>query len=389
MRHGIEFGGFKNITVSNCVFNSCHGFALESVDGAIIEDISVTNITMRNTISAPIFIRLGSRMRGPEGVPVGVIRRVNISNIIASSSSVKYAAIISGIPGHDIEDIKLSNILMHFEGGGTAMDAEVGMPEYETKYPEPTMFGNTPSYGLYARHVKNIEMTNIEVRTQLADMRPAIILKDVTGADCIHVKAQTSPNVPRFSLENVENFNIYQSLADCGRASGQGRSQEFVESEQIFKAVGARKGNFPMVKRYFAVLFVAVMIVVAGVTAQKATGNRITVVPNEAQRRVDISIDGKPFTSYIYPEDMEKPTLYPLRAATGTLVTRGFPRDPRAGERVDHPHHVGLWFNYGNVNNLDFWNNSYAIKPEDKHKMGTVYHRAIVSATERSERRHA
>ena len=73
------------------------------------------------------------------------------------------------------------------------------------------MFGLTPSYGFYLRHVKNIEMTNVEVRTQLPDLRPAIILKDVTGADCIHIKAQTSPNVPRFSLDNVENFNIYQS----------------------------------------------------------------------------------------------------------------------------------------------------------------------------------
>jgi hypothetical protein len=136
-----------------------------------------------------------------------------------------------------------------------------------------------------------------------------------------------------------------------------------------------------MQKKYLAFLFLGAMVIAAGVTAQKTNGNRITVVPNEAQRRVDISIDGKPFTSYIYPEDMEKPTLYPLRAATGTLVTRGFPRDPRPGERIDHPHHVGLWFNYGNVNDLDFWNNSYAIKPEDKHKMGTVYHRAILSAT--------
>ena len=135
-----------------------------------------------------------------------------------------------------------------------------------------------------------------------------------------------------------------------------------------------------MVKKYLAVLFFGAIIIGTGVTAQKTTGNRITVVPNESQRRVDISIGGKPFTSYIYPEDMEKPTFYPLRAATGTLVTRGFPRDPRPGERVDHPHHVGLWFNYGNVNDLDFWNNSYAIKSEDKHKMGTVYHRAIISA---------
>ncbi len=136
-----------------------------------------------------------------------------------------------------------------------------------------------------------------------------------------------------------------------------------------------------MLKKYLAVLFVGIMIVAAGVTAQKSTSDRVTVIPNEAQRRVDISIDGKPFTSYIYPEDMEKPTLYPLRAATETLVTQRV--SARSASLVSAwiiLHHVGLWFNYGNVNNLDFWNNSYAIKPEDKHKMGTIYHRAIVSA---------
>jgi len=97
-------------------------------------------------------------------------------------------------------------------------------------------------------------------------------------------------------------------------------------------------------------------------------------------RRVDVTIAGRPFTSYIWPDTVKKPVLYPIRDAKGTLVTRGWPLDPRQGERVDHPHHVGLWLNYENVNGVDFWNNSDAIKPEDAPKMGTIVHRRIVSA---------
>jgi hypothetical protein len=101
---------------------------------------------------------------------------------------------------------------------------------------------------------------------------------------------------------------------------------------------------------------------------------------DEAARRVDIAVAGKPFTSYIWPERLKKPVLYPLRSASGTLVTRGWPLDPRPRERVDHPHHVGLWFNYGNVNGVDFWNNSDALTPDEAAKMGTIVHRRIVSA---------
>jgi methane monooxygenase PmoA-like len=112
-----------------------------------------------------------------------------------------------------------------------------------------------------------------------------------------------------------------------------------------------------------------------------APGNaRVQVTPTEAQRRVDITIDGKPFTSYIWPTTLKKPTLYPLRTAKGTVVTRSFPPDPGKGERVDHPHHVGLWLNHGDVNGLDFWNNSDAIKPEQAPKMGTILHRKVVDA---------
>jgi Methane oxygenase PmoA len=86
-------------------------------------------------------------------------------------------------------------------------------------------------------------------------------------------------------------------------------------------------------------------------------------------------------TAYIWPERLAKPVLYPLRTAKGTIVTRGFPLEPRPGERVDHPHQVGLWFNYGNVNGFDFWNNSEAIQPENAPKMGNIRHRQIVAAT--------
>ena len=118
--------------------------------------------------------------------------------------------------------------------------------------------------------------------------------------------------------------------------------------------------------------------IVLALPLRAAPGVQISV--NESAQRVDVTIDGKPFTSYIWPSTLKKPVLYPLLTAKGTPVTRGFPLDPRKGERVDHPHHVGLWFNHGDVNNLDFWNNSDAIKPEDAPKMGTILHRRIVEA---------
>jgi hypothetical protein len=106
----------------------------------------------------------------------------------------------------------------------------------------------------------------------------------------------------------------------------------------------------------------------------------VQVVPDEANRRVDITIDGAPFTSYIWPASLKKPVLYPLIDDEGITVTRGYPLNPLPGERVDHPHHAGLWFNYGNVNGFDFWNNSDAIKPENRTKMGTILQTKIVSA---------
>lgn len=112
----------------------------------------------------------------------------------------------------------------------------------------------------------------------------------------------------------------------------------------------------------------------------------VEVVPKPADKRVDILVDGKPFTSYVWPDRLKKPVLYPLRTAGDTIVTRGFPLEARAGERVDHPHHVGMWFNHGDVNGVDFWNNSELRKPEEAAKMGTIRHRRIVSSKSGKEK---
>lgn len=133
--------------------------------------------------------------------------------------------------------------------------------------------------------------------------------------------------------------------------------------------------------RTFVLLAAVLLALPLSAHAQASKGEKgVRVVPNEAARRVDVYIDGEPFTSYVWPESLKRPVLYPLRAPNGLDVTRGYPLDPRPGERVDHPHHVGLWFSYGDVNGVDFWNNSTAIKPEAQARMGTTAHRRVVSA---------
>ena len=204
-------GGFKNIVISNCIFEDCHGLALETVDGALLEDVAITNITMRGVISAPIFLRLGSRMRGPAGVPAGELRRVKISNIVASGASSKVASIISGIPGHRIQDVQLTDIYIQQEGGGTKDDSLRALSEKEAEYPEPTMFGVTPACGFFVRHAKGIAMSNIEIKSVKKDLRPAFVLDDVEAGDFFRIKVQPEAGVPAFALKNVTDFSISQS----------------------------------------------------------------------------------------------------------------------------------------------------------------------------------
>jgi polygalacturonase len=205
-------GGFKNITVSNCVFDYSRGLALEAVDGALLEDVTISNITMRDISNSPIFLRLGSRNRGPkETTKVGAIRRVIISNIVVYNADPKYSSIISGIPGYLIEDVRLHNIRVYAKGGGTKEQAALEPPEREAIYPEPAMFGELPAYGFFIRHVKGLQMRDVEVSYLSPDLRPAFWLNDVAGAEFIHVKAQRETDLPVFVLKNVTDFSLQQS----------------------------------------------------------------------------------------------------------------------------------------------------------------------------------
>jgi len=205
-------GGFKNITISNCVFDFCRGLALESVDGALLEDVTITNLTMRDIVNAPIFLRLGERMRGPANTPVGEIRRIIISNITVYNADARNGVIISGDTGHNIKDVQLLNIRIYYKGGGTAEQALREVQGFEKEYPEPYRFGIMPSYGFFIRHVDGIQLNNIEVSFSQPDLRPAFFLDDVKNADLTFVKVQKAEGVPCMSLRNVINLNLFRSL---------------------------------------------------------------------------------------------------------------------------------------------------------------------------------
>jgi polygalacturonase len=206
-------GGFINVTISNCVFEGCQGYALETVDGALLEDLTITNTTMRDLISGPIFMRLGARLRGPkESTKVGTLKRVLISNLTCYNAPQKVSSILSGIPGHAIEDVKLSNIYVETAGGTTAEAAQIQPPEFEDKYPEPSMFGAMPASGFFLRHVRNLEMSHVEIASAAPDARPAFHLNDVERADFFAVTAPRGAN-GAFALHAVKDFRVGWSRA--------------------------------------------------------------------------------------------------------------------------------------------------------------------------------
>ena len=209
-------GGFINIAISNCVFEGCQGLALETVDGALLEDITVTNLTMRDIISCPIFLRLGSRLRGPKGTGdqstvVGTLRRVLISNLNCYNSAGKFGSNITGIPGFNVEDVKIADVYVQHVGGGTAEQAKIDVPEKENAYPEPGMLGTLPAHGFYFRHVNRLEMSHVEVQPVVTDARPAIVLDEVHRADFYAITAPSTPSA--FSINKSSDVRVRMSRA--------------------------------------------------------------------------------------------------------------------------------------------------------------------------------
>jgi hypothetical protein len=217
-------GGFRNITITGNVLEGCKGISLETSDGAYLEDISITGNTMRDIVDAPLFLRLNRRNRGPkETMRPGTLRRVLISNLVSHNSASSSASIISGIPSNLIEDVKLSNCYFGHNGLPTRMRVHWGdtfepmpdwrgiaVPELEEGYPELLLFGPTPAHGFFIRHLRNLEMSHVEIAPSAAEPRPAFWLEDVTRADFFAI---TAPAQANFSLNNVHDFRLAWSRA--------------------------------------------------------------------------------------------------------------------------------------------------------------------------------
>ncbi len=203
-------GGFKNITISNCVFDYCRGLALETVDGGLLEDVTIDNITMRDIVNDPIFLRLGKRMRGPAGTPVGKLHRVIISNVIVYNADSNYTCTISGVPGNNIEDIQLNNISIYYKGGVTKYKSAL-VPENENAYPEPGMFGAATSSGFLIRHVNGLKLNNITINHISPDKRPAFIFNDASNINMNKIFLDTENKQPWAVLNNVKAFHISES----------------------------------------------------------------------------------------------------------------------------------------------------------------------------------
>jgi hypothetical protein len=171
---------------------------------------------MRDVTDTPFFIRLNARMRGPEGTPVGVCRRITLSNINVYDvgGRPKFpevgAGMVIGIPGHYIEDLTLCNIRIYYRGGASkeAIDKEV--PQNTDVYPDPYRWHSLPAYGMYFRYVKGLRVSDVVLRYLNRDERPAFVLDDVHNAAFYNVDAQKGDGAPLFILKNVTNFTTFQ-----------------------------------------------------------------------------------------------------------------------------------------------------------------------------------
>jgi hypothetical protein len=159
------------------------------------------------------------------------------------------------------------------------------------------------------------------------------------------------------SVERLMNEELKKDAYVVMKAN---KKEQFLERYPALEVLKAQDGYVFTVKR-------------AGMDQE----NRIALVHREELHRVEILIGDALFTAYRYEPSLEKPVLFPVHASDGTVITRGFPLEPRPKERADHPHHVGAWFNFGDVNGYDFWNNSDAVPAERKGQYGRIVHKEV------------
>jgi polygalacturonase len=212
-------GGFRNCTVANCTFRSCRGFALEEVDGAILENITVNNLTMMEVHDYAIYLTTGKRNRTPGVTTNSRMRNILISNVIADGIGKMSGIQIMGLPEQPIEGVRLENIRLTSNGGGTAKDAALNPKELGTGYPEPEKIGTLPAYGIFARHVKDLELANITVNFLTNDLRSAASFADIQGLEIDNFKPQLAPGAHAADFaDNVRHITIRNSPQLAGEA---------------------------------------------------------------------------------------------------------------------------------------------------------------------------
>lgn len=238
-------GGFENISISNCVFYGTRGISLLSVDGGDVNNITISNISMRDSY-AVIVMRLGARMRsyslseGERPQKPGTFKNIMIHNIQATGVT-ESNDFICGIPGHPIENVTLSNIRINYKGNGNKVDSERAIPELVDEYPKAKMFGTLPAYGFFIRHAKNIKLSDIFLSFDEPDQRSVICCDDVSNLELSGIRAQsTAAAAPFICLKNITDAWIHgckplNAIATFLRVDGE-PSQRIILSDNFLKS---------------------------------------------------------------------------------------------------------------------------------------------------------
>ncbi len=229
-------GGFRNCTIANCTFRSCRGFALEEVDGGILENITVNNLSMTEVYDYAIYLTTGKRNRAPDMKTHSQMKNILIANVIADGVEKMSGIQICGLPEQPIEGVRLENIRLISHGGGTEKDAAREPKELGSGYPEPNGLGTLPAYGIFARHVKDLELANLHLSFQANDLRPAMKFSDVDGLEIDNVKTQVADGVkPAEFAGDVKNLVI--------------RNSPVLETKQIISPSTSLRRPFPYSRR--------------------------------------------------------------------------------------------------------------------------------------------
>ena len=181
-------GGYRNIHIKNCRGEYSSGLAFESVDQGLMENIYVDNVVINHTHHYPIYITTGCRNRGPkERTDVSTGRNIFIKNVTCLHADSIAGIIITGMPGTPLENISLKNITVQYAGGGRAEHASREYREQGTNYPEPKFAGFTPSYGVFARHVRGLKLENLNFTVESPEERPMLRFEDTEGVEIKNV----------------------------------------------------------------------------------------------------------------------------------------------------------------------------------------------------------